>query len=114
MRHMTEQRTIPSPTTSAASDYQQPDDGERSGTKLDVGTASALAKSARPGKRGNNEGSITRRSDGRWQARVTQENGKRKSLYGATRQEVAQWPTAALRQRDQGLPLVEEKQTVAQ
>jgi len=93
---------------------QQFGDSERSGTEMDVGQASALAKSARPGKRGNNEGSITRRSDGRWQARVTQENGKRKSLYGKTRQEVAQRLTAALRQRDQGLPLVEEKQTVEQ
>ncbi len=78
----------------------------------------ARAVSARtpgkPGKRGNNEGSITRRSDGRWQARITLENGKRKSLYGKTRQEAAQRLTAALRQRDQGLPLVEEKQTVKQ
>ena len=69
----------------------------------------------RAGKRGNNEGSITRRADGRWHARVSLEEGKRKHFYGKTRQEVAAKLTAALRDRDQGLPLVrDERQTLAQ
>ena len=69
----------------------------------------------RAGKRGNNEGTITRRADGRWQARVSLDAGKRKYFYGKTRQEVAAQLTAALRDRDQGLPLiVDERQTLAQ
>jgi integrase len=36
-------------------------------------------------KRGNNEGSITRRDDGRWMARVTLPEGKRKTFYAKTR-----------------------------
>ncbi|HEX5158878.1 MAG TPA: site-specific integrase [Ktedonobacterales bacterium] len=68
----------------------------------------------RTGKRGNNEGSITQLGDGRWQARVTLEGGKRKAYYGATRAEAAAKLHAALRDRDSGLPLVAEKQTVGQ
>ncbi len=66
------------------------------------------------GRRSNNEGSITRRADGRWVARVTLEGGKRKNLYAKTRQEAAKLLTAALRDRDVGLPSVGDRQTVAQ
>ena len=44
------------------------------------------------GKRGNGEGSITRRKNGDWCAQYvvyTSEGRKRKTLYGNTRQEVA-------------------------
>jgi hypothetical protein len=41
------------------------------------------------GRRGNNEGSISKRDDGRWMSRITVEGGKRKYFYGDTRQEVA-------------------------
>lgn len=68
----------------------------------------------RTGKRGNNEGSITQLGDGRWQARVTLEGGRRKAYYGATRAEAAAKLHTALRDRDSGLPLVAEKQTVGQ
>jgi integrase len=43
-------------------------------------------------KRGNGEGSITKRKDGRWMARYTVHTAKgpkRRHLYGRTRQEVA-------------------------
>lgn len=66
------------------------------------------------GRRGNSEGSITKRPDGRWEARISLEDGKRKSFYAATRQEVARKLAAALRDRDRGLPIVGEKQTVEQ
>jgi integrase len=69
---------------------------------------------ARKTKRGNGEGSITQLSDGRWQARITLENGKRKAFYGETRAEAAQKLAAALRDRDRGLPIASEKQTLAQ
>jgi len=64
------------------------------------------------GKRGNGEGGITHLSDGRWQARITLEGGRRKAFYGATRAEAAAKLTAALRDRDKGLPIVAEKQTI--
>jgi len=66
------------------------------------------------GKRGNNEGSITKRSDGRWMARITLEDGRRKSFYAKTRQEVARLLAEALRDQAKGLPIVGEKQTLAQ
>lgn len=39
--------------------------------------------------------------------------GKRKAFYGKTRDEVAKKLTNALRDKDKGLPMVPEKQTVA-
>ena len=57
-------------------------------------------------KRGNNEGSITHRSDGRWMGRYTvhtAEGPKRKTLYGKTRQEVADMLVRAFSNRAQGL-----------
>jgi hypothetical protein len=44
-------------------------------------------------KRGNGEGSIAKRKDGRWMARYTVQTAKgpkRKHIYGRTRQEVAE------------------------
>src|SRR6516162_2155692 len=64
------------------------------------------------GRRGNNEGNIKKRSDGRWEARITLENGTRKSFYGKTRQDVARQLTEALRDRAKGLPIVTEQQTM--
>src|SRR5919202_1599684 len=58
-------------------------------------------------KRGNGEGSRPRkRPDGRWEARYTvhtSEGPKRKTLYGRTRQEVADKLARALSDRTQGL-----------
>ncbi|GEM_PF-1795767 len=64
------------------------------------------------GKRGNSEGSITKRPDGRWEARISLDGGRRKSHYAKTRQEASRWLAEALRDRDKGLPIVGEKQTV--
>ena len=64
------------------------------------------------GTRGNNEGSISRHPDGRWWARISLPNGKRKAFYGKTRQDVSSMLAAALRDRQAGLPIVGEKQTV--
>jgi integrase len=77
-------------------------------------TPSDTPKTSRTSKRGNNEGSLSRRPDGRWEARITLEDGRRKSFYGKTRQEAARQLTQALRDRDAGLPIVGEKQTLAQ
>lgn len=63
-------------------------------------------------RRGNNEGSIVQRSDGRWMARVTLPDGSRRSLYGKTRAEVAGKLTDALGDVKKGKPLPAEKETV--
>lgn len=67
-------------------------------------------------KRGNNEGSIYKRADGRWAAAVTipQTGGKqtRKTLYGRTRQEVQQKLTKALRDQQQGIPATNDRITL--
>lgn len=61
-------------------------------------------------RRGNNEGTIRKRSDGRWEARLTLQDGSRKSFYGKTRQEVAQLLAAALRDQAVGIPVITEQQ----
>ena len=59
-------------------------------------------------RRGNNEGSIYRRKDGRWEARIVvgyKANGqpKRKSIYGETRRDVAEQLNSQLNDKQQGL-----------
>ena len=65
------------------------------------------------GKRGNNEGSIYKRKDGAWCAGITLDNGKRRVLYGKSRDEVAGKLTDALKLQRDGLPLFTDRQTVA-
>jgi integrase len=71
-------------------------------------------------KRGNNEGSITRRKDGLWMAQVTigrdPQTGKpkRATFYGKTRQEVADKLTKALREKQQGTFVVPHKLTLGE
>ena len=58
------------------------------------------------GKRGNGEGSITRRKDGLYMARYTVQTPtgpKRKTVYGKTRAEAAERLTRAMADRDNGL-----------
>lgn len=57
------------------------------------------------GKRANGEGSVYRRSDGRWVGQVTLSDGTRKFYYAKTRQDVSRKVTEALRALDQGLPI---------
>ena len=66
------------------------------------------------GRRGNSEGTITKRADGRWEARISLPDGKRKSFYGKTRQEVAQRLSQARYEVDRGFALPDERLTVAQ
>ena len=67
-------------------------------------------------RRGRGEGSITRRADGRWMARVDLgwQDGKRcrKTLYGRTKREVQDKLREMLHRTDQGLPLLPEQETV--
>ena len=70
------------------------------------------------GKRGQNEGSIYQRGDGRWTATITlgYVNGKRKrkSYYGKTRREVQTQLTHALADQQRGMPVPVGRQSVAQ
>lgn len=67
-------------------------------------------------RRGNNEGSIYRRKDGRWASTINlgRQDGKlrRKTFYGVTRQMVQEKLTDALHTFHQGLPITTERQTV--
>ena len=67
-------------------------------------------------RRGRGEGSVTRRADGRWMARVDLgwQDGKRcrKTLYGRTKRDVQDKLRVMLHRTDQGLPLVPEQETV--
>ncbi len=64
-------------------------------------------------RQGNGEGSIYKRSDGRWAAGLTLDRGRRKHFYARTRQEVAAKLNAALKNRQDGLPSPSEQTTVA-
>lgn len=64
------------------------------------------------GKRGNNEGSIGQRKDGRWYARATLTDGRRVGHYAKTRQEAAAWLAEALRDAGRGLPVTGGAETV--
>jgi integrase len=65
-------------------------------------------------RRGNGEGMIHQRKDGRWEARITSADGRRKSLYGTRRQDVAQKLTVALRARQQGISVFSDRTSVAE
>jgi integrase len=66
-------------------------------------------------KRGNGEGSITRRKDGRYMARYTVHTAtgtKRKTVYGKTRAEVSAKLTKAMADRDGGVVFDSEDLTI--
>ncbi|TMD04188.1 MAG: site-specific integrase [Chloroflexi bacterium] len=63
-------------------------------------------------KRGNGEGSVYRRKDGRWEAAVTL-RGDRKRVCAKTRQQASQWLTATMRAKEEGLPIGPARATVA-
>ena len=65
-------------------------------------------------KRANGEGSIYKRTDGRWCGTVSVEGGKRKAFYGTTRAEVNKKVQAGLKSQQDGLPIVGEQLTVAE
>ena len=68
-------------------------------------------------KRGNGEGSISRRKDGLYMARYTIQTAtgtKRKTLYGKNREDVAEKLVDALSNRTQGLVFDAGSQTVGE
>jgi len=72
-----------------------------------------VSEHGRKGRRGNSEGSIYRRKDGRWVAQVSGVAGRgRVFRYGKTRAEAAAKLTTALKSVQDGLPIPGERQTV--
>lgn len=65
-------------------------------------------------RRGHGEGAIYRRADGRWCGELHIDGGKRKNVYGKTRQEVQRKLAQVRRDVEAGLPVVAERQTVGQ
>ena len=63
-------------------------------------------------RRANSEGSIWKRSDGRWVAAVITDNGKRIYRYGKTRTEVHAKLQELLREREIGLEVDTSRQTM--
>ncbi len=64
------------------------------------------------GKRGNNEGSVYQRKDGRWVASVTLENDKRKSIYCKTQQEAIKVARKVNQEKERGMLLLTEDQSL--
>jgi len=64
-------------------------------------------------KRGQGEGSVYRRKDGRWAASISQVNGKRRTFYGRTAAQAREKLATAQHAIAQGLPLPSEQLTVA-
>jgi integrase len=64
------------------------------------------------GRRGQGEGSIYKRKDGRYAAAITLENRKRKTFYGKTRREVQEKLNAALHEREQGTLATGQRQFI--
>lgn len=65
------------------------------------------------GKRGNGEGSISQRADGRWMGRATI-NGKRHGVYAKTRKEAADKLRALMADADKGVLPPAERLTLGQ
>ena len=66
-------------------------------------------------KRGNGEGSVTKRKDGRWMARYivhTPKGPKRRTVYGRTRKEAADKLAKVLSDRSEGIDYDDENMTV--
>lgn len=65
-------------------------------------------------RRGHNDGSIRKRADGTWEARVSLPLGRRQSFYGKTRKEAQDKMRAAQRDLDSGLDIAAGRLTVTQ
>src|SRR5690348_7811242 len=76
--------------------------------------SSIMAKQKNSGHRGHGEGSITERSDGRYQNAVTLENGKRKYYYAKSKKEALEILRKAQYEQQQGTLVTGPQQTLAQ
>lgn len=65
-------------------------------------------------RRSNNQGSVIERSDGRWEARISLPNGKRKSFYAKTRRDAEKKLRELLSDLDNGIVPSDGRQTIKQ
>jgi integrase len=65
-------------------------------------------------RRPNGQGSVYRRQDGRWVAQLPYPGARRRWLYARTKQEAYAKLARALREREQGVPIPDERLTVAE
>ena len=63
-------------------------------------------------RRANNEGSIRKRPDGRWEVRISLPDGKRRSLYAKTQREALKRKAVALADVERGVALSGDQVTV--
>lgn len=63
------------------------------------------------GRRGNGEGSVRQRPDGRWESRVRLPGGERVSVYGVTRQEASEGAARILRDARLGVSVTDGRQS---
>src|SRR5215207_1022455 len=63
-------------------------------------------------RRGNGEGTIRQRADGRWEAQLSLPGGKRKTVYGKPKKEARDKLNAARKQLDAGVDLGAPSQSV--
>jgi integrase len=75
-------------------------------------TPAGVSGRRRRGRRGNHEGTIVKRKDGRWAGAVSIGPGKRKWVYGKTRAEAARALTSALKAHQDGIPTPRDSETV--
>ncbi len=73
-----------------------------------------MAQKKRGGRRGRGEGTIYQRKDGRWVAELSTEDGKRKSLYGKTQEEVIAKLKQAEYEKRQGILATGPKQKLGE
>ncbi len=66
------------------------------------------------GKRGDGEGTIRLRDDGRWEGRVRLDTGERRSVFGKTQREALTKLRAVRAEREAGLHVGGRRQTVAE
>jgi hypothetical protein len=67
------------------------------------------------GRRGSGEGTIHKRTDREgWAGQLRLPNGRRKTVYGSTRQEVQRKLAQVRRDVEQGAPTTNERQTLGQ
>ncbi|MGH2502644.1 MAG: tyrosine-type recombinase/integrase [Ktedonobacterales bacterium] len=86
--------------------HLEPNQSDRTATPSgDQPTATAKTPQRKRVYKPSSDGSIRQRSPHLWEGRLTYDDGRRKSLYGATRHDVVKQLNAARADRDRGVPL---------
>jgi len=71
-----------------------------------------MSRAGRTGPRGNREGTVSHRRDGRWEARISTADGRRRVAYARTRENASAALQRLQREAVSGLPVPPERLTV--